>query len=135
VEVGYQRYRELDRGPTLQMSRWFGDVEAQIFLRKGEQETRIGFGLVLPLTPRVGMKPGLAQLEGSNAYGFRLETKYARPGECNCITPGVLEEVPMVYSARQHLFNRGRFSQAYFVSQLPRMRLAYLELYEAKDGK
>lgn len=125
VELGYSRYVGGDRGPTLQMSRWFGDVQAQVYLRKSDIESRVGFSLAFPLTPRQGMMPGWTHLEGSSSFPLKLETKWARSGECNCITPGVVEELPMVYSARVNVLNQGRLGREYFMSQLPRMREAY----------
>ena len=126
VEAGYQRYRGEDQGPFLQLSRWFGDVQAQAYVKKSEIETRIGFGIAVPLTPRKGMKPGWTHLEGAASYMVRLETKYARSGECNCINIGVVEELPMVNGARANLFNGGRIGREYFVRQMPRMREAFL---------
>ncbi|BDT60625.1 hypothetical protein MasN3_41190 [Massilia varians] len=125
IEGGYQRYRGEDQGPFLQVSRWFGDVQAQAYVKRSEAETRIGFGIALPLTPRKGMRPGWTHLEGSGSYMARVETKHARPGQCNCINMGVLEEVPMAYSARVNLLNQGRIGREYIVRQMPRMRNAF----------
>ena len=124
VDLGYARYRGGDAGPVVQLNRWFGDVQAQLYVRKVDAETRVGFGLAFPLTPRQGMKPGLTHVEGSSFYPLRLETKWARPGECNCITSGVFEDIPMVYSSRTNLLNNGRVGRRYLISQLPRMRQA-----------
>ncbi|MEN3275978.1 MAG: hypothetical protein V7631_1768 [Massilia sp.] len=127
VEAGYQRYRGEDQGPFLQLSRWFGDVQAQAYMKRNETETRIGFGLSLPLTPRRGMKPGWTHVEGPGSYMARVETRHARSGECNCINIGVLEEFPMAYGARANLFNQGRVGRDYIVRQMPRMRNAFLQ--------
>ncbi|MFD2366426.1 YjbH domain-containing protein [Pseudoduganella sp. GCM10020061] len=125
VEAGYQRYRGEDQGPFLQVSRWFGDVQAQAYVKKSEIETRVGFGLAIPLTPRKGMKPGWTHIEGSGSYMARVETKLASSGECNCINMGVVEEFPMAYSARAMFFNQGRIGREYIVRQMPRMRNAF----------
>lgn len=125
VEAGYQRYRGEDQGPFLQLSRWFGDVQAQAYVKKSEIETRIGFGIAVPLTPRKGMRPGWTHVEGTGSYMARVETKYARSGECNCINFGVVEELPMFYNARANFFNQGRIGREYFVRQMPRMRSAF----------
>lgn len=133
IEAGYQRYRGEDRGPFLQLSRWFGDVQAQAYLKKSEVETRIGFGIAVPLTPRKGMKPGWTHLEGASSYMARVETKHARPGDCNCINMGVVEELPMAYSARANFFNQGRIGREYIVRQMPRMRNAFLQYTSILD--
>jgi len=133
IEAGYQRYRGEDRGPFLQLSRWFGDVQAQAYLKKSEVETRIGFGIAVPLTPRKGMKPGWTHLEGASSYMARVETKHARPGDCNCINMGVVEELPMAYGARANFFNQGRIGREYIVRQMPRMRNAFLQYTSILD--
>jgi hypothetical protein len=126
VELGYNRYVGQDSGPSLKFNKWFGDIQTQVSLRKSDVETRIGFGIAFPLTPRQGMRPGLTHVEGSSSFMYRLETKLAKAGECNCITAGVVEEMPMIYSAKSNLFNLGRVGREYLVSQLPRMREAGL---------
>ncbi|XYJ11586.1 YjbH domain-containing protein [Telluria sp. B2] len=133
IEAGYQRYRGEDRGPFLQLSRWFGDVQAQAYLKKSEVETRIGFGIAVPLTPRKGMRPGWTHLEGASSYMARVETKHARPGDCNCINMGVVEELPMAYGARANFFNQGRIGREYIVRQMPRMRNAFLQYTSILD--
>ncbi len=126
VELAYNDYVENDRGPSVQVSRWFGDIQAQLYVRKSNLETRVGFSLAMPLTPRQGMKPGWTHLEGASSFPFKLETKLAKPGECNCITQGVVAEMPMVYSARVNLLNQGRMGREYLATQLQRMREAAL---------
>ena len=126
VEAGYNNYVGGDRGPFVQVSRWFGDIQAQMYARKSDIETRIGFSLAMPLTPRQGMRPGWTHVEGASSFPFKLETKFARHGQCNCITQGVVEEMPYVYSARVNLLNQGRLGKDYLASQLQRMREAAL---------
>jgi hypothetical protein len=124
VDASYNKYVAGDRGPTLQVNRWFGDVQAQIFLRRSNLETKIGFGLAFPLTPRQGMNFGLSHLEGAGSFPLRLETRYARQGQCNCITNGIVQEMPLVYSSNTNLLNQGRIGREYLLSQLQRMREA-----------
>lgn len=126
VEVAYNRYQTQDKGPSVQIGRWFGDVQALAFFRSSELDRKVGFSLAFPLTPRQGMRPGWTHLEGSSIFPFKLETRLARNGGCNCITNGVVEELPMVYSARSNLLNHARTGKDYFVSQLQRMREAAL---------
>ncbi|GAB2853583.1 hypothetical protein GCM10027277_22490 [Pseudoduganella ginsengisoli] len=126
AELGYNRYQSKDKGPSLQLSRWYGDIQAQAYLRTSEADKKVGFSLAFPLTPRQGMRPGWTHLEGSSSFPFKLETRLASKGKCNCITNSVVEELPMVYSARGNLLNHARTGKDYFVSQLQRMREAAL---------
>lgn len=126
VEVAYNRYQSKDKGPSLQISRWLGDVQAQAYLRTSELDKKVGFSLAFPLTPRQGMRPGWTHLEGSSSFPFKLETRLTSKGGCNCIINGVVEELPMVYSARGNLLNHARTGKDYLISQLQRMREAAL---------
>ncbi|HJW57952.1 MAG TPA: YjbH domain-containing protein [Burkholderiaceae bacterium] len=124
VEAGYSQYAQKDRGPSVSVSRWFGDIQAQAYIRRSDQATFAGFQLAFPLTPRQGMRPGLTHIEGASQFAYGLETRIASSGECNCITRDVAQEIPIEYSARNFLLNRGRVGKNYLVSQLPRMREA-----------
>ncbi|WP_194723878.1 YjbH domain-containing protein [Noviherbaspirillum malthae] len=127
VEFGYSRYAGNDRGPSVSVSRWFGDIEAQAYLRRSSAGiTFAGLQLAFPLTPRQGMRPGLSHLEGTNAFAYGIETKLAQRGSDNRITQGVAENLQITYSARNFLLNRGRVGEDYLMSQLPRMREAAL---------
>ena len=126
VEPAYNQYVGNDRGPSLRISRWFGDVQAQAYLRRSESTTFAGFRLAFPLTGRQGMAPGWSQLNGSSQFSYGLETRLATPGECNCIQAGIAEEIPLASSLRNSLLNQGRVGKDYFSSQLSRMREAAL---------
>jgi hypothetical protein len=110
----------------VQLGRWFGDVQALAYFRSSELDRKVGFSLAFPLTPRQGMQPGWTHLEGSGSFPLKLETRLARNGECNCITNNVVEELTMIYSARNNLLNQSRVGTEYFAGQLYRMREAAL---------
>jgi hypothetical protein len=124
VEGGYSQYVGNDRGPSIEVGRWFGDVGFQVYLKKGGRTVVGGFQLSIPLTPREGMRPGWSHLEGTGFFRHGLETTVAHSGDCNCIDPNVLKEIPMTYGSRDYLLNEGRIGQDYVISQLPRMREA-----------
>lgn len=126
VEAGYSQYTGNDRGPSLSIGRWFGDIQAQAYVRRSDQATFAGVQLMFPLTPRQGMRPGFTHVEGPGKYGLGLETRLARAGDCNCIIPGVGEEIAITYNADKFLFNQGRVGKDYLISQLARMREAFL---------
>ena len=120
VELGYNKYVQNDRGPSVTVSRWFDNVEASLFARRSNLATYVGFQLSFPLTPRQGMRPGLSHLEGSSHFGYGLSTKLGT----NYIVPGITQQIPMIYSAEDMLLNQRRIGIDYFVSQLPHMREA-----------
>jgi hypothetical protein len=127
IEAGYHQFVANDRGLTVRASRWFGDMEAQAYIRRSsEQITFAGVQLVFPLTARQGMRPGLTHFQGPGQFAYGVETKLASRGGDNRITRGVAEEIPLVYGSRNFLLNRGRMGEDYLASQLPRMREAAL---------
>jgi hypothetical protein len=131
VEAGYNRYVANDHGPSLRVSRWFGDLEAQAYARRSDLGTFVGFQLAFPLTPRQGMRPGITQLEGTNRFGYALESRLVRrasgPGNANYVNnAGIAEGIPLAYSSQNMLLNRGRVGEDYLASELPRMREAAL---------
>jgi hypothetical protein len=126
VEAGYSKYVEGDRGPTLSVNRWFGDIEAQAYFLRSNVTNFIGFQLSFPLTPRQGMQPGISHIEGTSDFSLGLRTVYAHNGQCNCIVNGIAQEIPIGYSTSDLLLNEGRIGKTYFISQLPRMREALL---------
>jgi hypothetical protein len=133
VEAGYRQYNQNDRGPSLSISRWFGDVQATAIVRRSESDTFAGFQLAFPLTPRQGMMPAYTHLEGPGQFTYGLTTKIASKGGANYITRGIAEEIPKAYSTDRFLLNQGRVGQGYSVSQLSRMRDSFL-LYSGSDG-
>jgi hypothetical protein len=122
VEAGLQQYTGNDRGPSLSVTRWFGDVQAQATLRRSGQHTFAGFQLAFPLTPRQGMRPGYTHVEGASRFAYGLTTQLAHEGQRNAIMPGVGESISPTYDMQDMLLNQGRFSRAYLITQLPRMR-------------
>lgn len=126
VELGYSKYVENDKGPSLRFSRWFGDVQAQAYMQRSERASFVGFQLAFPLTPRKGMQTGFTHIEGPGQFTYGLKTKLAKQGDCNCITRGIAEEIPIAYSADTFLLNQGRVGKNYLLAQLPRMREAAL---------
>ncbi len=127
VELGYSKYVENDKGPSVRFSRWFGDVQAQAYMLRSERASFVGFQLAFPLTPRKGMKTSsYTHIEGPGQFVYGLKTKLANQGDCNCITRGIAEEIPIAYSADTFLLNQGRVGRNYLLAQLPRMREAAL---------
>lgn len=126
IELGYSKYVENDKGPSVRFSRWFGDVQAQAYMQRSERASFVGFQLAFPLTPRKGMQTGFTHIEGPGQFTYGLKTKLAKQGDCNCITRGIAEEIPIAYSADTFLLNQGRVGKNYLLAQLPRMREAAL---------
>ncbi|HTI18889.1 MAG TPA: YjbH domain-containing protein [Trinickia sp.] len=122
VEAGVARYVDNDKGPLVTVTRWFDDVSVSLHAEHSGRGSFVGATITFPLTPRQGMKPGLAEIEGVQQFGLDFRT---RVGSTNYISSYAAENLDFAYSTQMNLLNSGRFSADYFTSQLYRMRDAY----------
>ncbi len=122
IEAGVARYVGGDKGPLITFTRWFDDVSISVSGEHSGRGSFAGAAISFPLTPRQGMKPGIAQVYGAEQFALDFRT---RVGSINYLTPGAAQNLTFPYSTDQDLLNQGRFSAAYFSTQLYRMRDAY----------
>jgi hypothetical protein len=122
VEAGVARYVGGDKGPLVTVTRWFDDVSASLHAEHSGLGTFVGATISFPLTPRQGMKPGIAQVEGAQQFPLDFRT---RVGSTNYVNSNAAENLGFAYSTQTYLLNDGRFSAEYFSTQLYRMRDAY----------
>jgi hypothetical protein len=122
IEAGVARYVGGDKGPLITLTRWFDDVSISVSGEHSGRGSFAGAAISFPLTPRQGMKPGIAQVDGSEQFALNFRT---RVGSTNYLTPDAAENLSFPYSTDQNRLNDGRFSAAHFSTQLYRMRDAY----------
>lgn len=133
LEAGLQRYSDGTSGPSLEWNRWFGDVSAQIFYRKGGVAQFAGLQLSFPLTPRQGMAPGPVIFTGTSQYAQSIRTRLVDANQSvNLVQPSAALDLRLETSLDVDRLNAGRMSQGYLMEQVYRMREAFY-LY-AKDG-
>ncbi len=126
VEAGYHQYTDRSTGPALALTRWFGDVAVQAFVRKGGANTFVGMELSLPLTPRQGMGAGPLQLTGTSRFAQSLRTLRTNGGNTgNWIAPDAVRPVDLNYKPEVELLNSGRVTPSYIKDQLQRMRESF----------
>ncbi|MGV2292587.1 YjbH domain-containing protein [Trinickia sp. YCB016] len=130
VEAGVARYVGGDKGPLITLTRWFDDVAISVHGEHSGQGSFVGATISFPLTPRQGMKPGITQVSGDEQFSLDFRT---RVGSTNYLSGNAAENLSFAYSTQQNLLNQGRFSGAYFSTQMYRMRDAYLR-YAAPNG-
>jgi hypothetical protein len=131
VEAGVARYVGGDKGPLITLTRWFDDVAFSVHGEHSGQGSFVGATISFPLTPRQGMKPGITQVSGDEQFSLDFRT---RVGSTNYLSANAAENLDFAYSTQQNLLNQGRFSGAYFSTQLYRMRDAYLRYAAPDDG-
>jgi len=126
VEAGLQQYSDGSRGPSVVLTRWFGDVGAHLYYRKGGSVQYAGLELSIPLTPRQGMAAGPVELGGAAQFQRGVRTRVTDSGTAaNVADPAAVRDMQLDYNAELRQLNAGRASERYFISQLPRMREAF----------
>ena len=126
VEGGYNQYTDRSTGPSLALTRWFGDVAVQVFARRGGNNTYVGMELSLPLTPRQGMGAGAVQLTGTPRYAQSIRTLMTNGGNTgNWVRPDAVRPVALNYKPEVELLNSGRITPIYLKSQVQRMRESF----------
>ena len=124
IEPSVNQYTDGARGPGLALTRWFGDVNVQLFARKDLDNTFAGVKMSLPLTPRQGMSNGPLQIAGSPRFDIGLRTRLAQGG-CNCLLQDAVRPLELSFQSESEQLNAGRLSAEYVRSQLERMRESF----------
>ena len=126
VEAGYQQYTDRSTGPSVVLTRWFGDVAVQLFARKGGNNTFVGLEVNLPLTPRQGMAAGPVQVSGSPRFAQSIRTRLTTGGNTgNYVDNGAVRPVDLNYKSEVELFNSGRIAPDDITGQVQRMRESF----------
>lgn len=124
LEAGFHEYTDGGRGPSLLLTRWFGDVALQMVARRDADHTFVGLQISLPLTPRQGMGAAAVQVSGSPRFATGLRTKMANGG-ANYVIPMAVRPLELSFAAEVELLNSGRITAPYVRSQLMRMRESF----------
>jgi hypothetical protein len=126
LEAGMQLYSDSTYGPSLEWSRWFGDLRMQIFYRRGADSKFAGLQLSIPLTPRRGMQPGPVAVSGDPLYTQGIRTRLTSASDpVNYVQPWAIQDLRLERNLVLDALNAGRVSQPYMQSQLDRMREAF----------
>jgi hypothetical protein len=126
VEAGLQQYTDGSRGPSLELTRWFGVVGAHLFYRRGGSKHYAGLEFTIPLTPRKGAEIGPVTLNGAHDFTRGERTRLAVGStKTNFFRPDAVLDFPLDYRAESRMLDSGRATQRYFITQLHRMREAF----------
>ena len=127
AEVGLQRYSNGSSGPSLEWTRWFGDVGVQLFYRKGGERQFAGLQLSFPITPRQGMAPGPVIFTGASQFSQAIRTQLTTARQAaNLVEPTAVRDIRLETSLDVDQLNAGRLSRLYFAGQIYRMREIFL---------
>jgi hypothetical protein len=126
LEAGVQRYSDGSTGPSVEWTRWFGDVGVGLFYRKGGDHQFAGLQLSFPLTPRQGMAPGPVIFTGASQFSKGIRTQLTTASQpANSVLPGAVRDLSLDTSLDVEQLNAGRLSQDYLTGQVYRMRDAF----------
>jgi hypothetical protein len=127
VGVTGGRFYADDRGVRVDVSRYFGDTIAGVFLKAEAHDSMAGgFTLSIPLTPRRDAMPRGLQVKGPRRWGHGLQTTLNLADGTNALKPLLLYEPVMELDLRRDFFDSNRLGPDWLQAQLPRLREAYL---------
>jgi hypothetical protein len=127
VGVTGGRFYADDTGARLDVSRYFDDTIAGLFLKvEADDNMAGGFQLSIPLTPRRDARPRGVQVKGARRWGHGLQTTLNLADGSNALKPLLLYEPVTDLDLRRDFLDSSRLSPAWLRGQLPRMREAYL---------
>ncbi|MGH8480890.1 MAG: hypothetical protein ACRES8_00335, partial [Nevskiaceae bacterium] len=116
-----------DSGVRLDISRYFDDTIAGIFLKvESEDNMAGGFQLSLPLTPRRDAAPRGVQVKGARRWNHSLQTTLNLADGTNALRPLLLYEPVTDFDLRRDFLDSNRLGPAWLQDQLPRLREAWL---------
>ena len=126
IEAGVQKYTDGSQGPSVVLTRWFGDVGVNLFYRRGGVAQFAGIEFSIPLTPRQGLKPGAINLTGTSQFQSGLRTRITDSSTAqNLVQPRAVRDFQLDYNSEVQQHNAGRMGAGYLASQIPRMRDAF----------
>lgn len=127
VELSYGQWWQGDRGVSLEVTRWFGDVSVQLFARR-TGVTVAGLNLSVPLVPRRELTPGRLFVRGAEQFQVGQGTTVASQGEANPVLVDVAVLPRFTYGLQRTMFDYGRLSGEAIAHGTERMRDAWLRL-------
>lgn len=125
LEGGVHQYSDGSTGPSVNFTRWFGDVAMQMFAAKGGSNSFVGLELSLPLAPRQGMKAAPLQLTGAR-FGTGLRTLLTNGGNAgNYVRPDAVRAATLAYELETEQLNAGRITADHARDRLARLRESF----------
>jgi hypothetical protein len=127
LEVGLQQFTDGSSGPSVELVRWFGDVSVGLFYRRGGIRQYAGLEFSIPLTPRRGVEVGPVSIAGTPRFERSVRTRLTDSRtSANLVIFDAVRETRLESNIDAEQLNSGRIGERYFISQLPRMRDAFL---------
>lgn len=132
TELAAQRYNDGSGGPSVVVTRWWGDVATHLFYRQGGWRKYAGVEFSIPLTPRAAPIQRTFHIEGTPSWKKGQRTMIAN--DANYVEPRKVQDLRLAWELDTQLLNAGRLGPAHVVDQLPRMREAFHTFAPKEDG-
>lgn len=108
--ITWGQFWEEDQGFRIDLKFWFGDTAVNLFY-KDTDNTFVGMGISLPLTPKKVFNHPWAQIKGANNWQYALQTKIRNPRNDLSFRSAVLPPLPLKLDST--LFNEDRLNPLY----------------------
>lgn len=123
LDMGIERYQDQTQGPSINLTKWAGDVGITFNYRERGAKKYVGLYVAVPLTPRHGMRGGgLVSVAGDSSYTTGIGTRISDKQFGGNNHPHTME---LLYDVEKAQLNNGRFSKGYQLEQLYRMRESF----------
>ena len=131
-EINLGQYWNQDLGFDVKFKRYFGDVAVYLaYNQSTPKRTRTtlsestdhyaGLGIEIPLTLRHTPNFKYAQVKGTNAFDYRLQTTVGRNDGTNGVVPGGNYDPEVAISSENYFYNRNRLQLSYIKSHAFRL--------------
>jgi hypothetical protein len=123
VEGGWQRYTDGSSGPSLSISRWWGDVGLHLNYRRGGDRQYAGLEFSFPLTPRLAPATGRIQWLGASRWRHGIRTRITDSGTAaNLVEFEAVRDFRPSWSLMNETLDGGRSGPAHVLGGLLRLR-------------
>lgn len=125
LEGGIHQYTDGSTGPSVNFTRWFGDVAMNMFAARGGSNTFVGLELSLPLAPREGMKAAPLQFTGAR-FTTGLRTLLTNGGNTgNYVRVDAVRPAAPAFQLEAEQLNAGRITPDYVRDRIGRLRESF----------
>jgi len=122
IEAGVHGYTDGSAGPSLAVTRWFGDVSLGLVARRGGTNNFVGLEFSLPLTPRRTEAWGPVQVTGTARYLQTYRMRLAARDNRGHLSPEAVRPADLTLRPEVEWLNSGRLSTDELSNQVQRMR-------------
>lgn len=123
LDVSVDRYADTGNGPSVVLTRWFGDTAVELRYQRDKTKQLAGLYFSIPLTPRKALNTDSFILGGTARFEAGARTRILN--NVNTVEAVAARPIQLAYDAEVLQRNSGRVSLGHFQGDLWRMRDAF----------